>query len=110
MRPERVFISVMIAAFLLSGCITVGPDYKRPKVDTPDAWPGGKNAASVPVQWWRSYNDPVLDSMVEEALAHNTDLALAIARVDEARAVVGVGVTDKVPVITDGCGGALTRI
>ena len=85
MMPNRI-LTVVLTATLLFGCMTVGPDYRRPKIDTPDVWPGEKTEAPVPVQWWHSYNDPVLDKMIEEALAHNADLALAIARVDEARA------------------------
>lgn len=96
MRLDRIFTMVLISA-LFSGCITVGPDYRRPKIDTPDVWPGEKTAASVPMQWWRSYNDPVLDKMVEEALAHNTNLTLAIARVDEARATLGIARADQLP-------------
>src|SRR3990172_12834703 len=85
MMPNRI-LTVVLTATLLFGCMTVGPDYRRPKIDTPDVWPGEKTEAPVPVQWWHSYNDPVLDKMIEEALAHNAHLALAIARVDEARA------------------------
>jgi multidrug efflux system outer membrane protein len=88
----------------------LGPDYLRPKIDTPDLWPGEKTAASVPVQWWQSYNDPVLDRMVEEALAHNADLALAIARVAEARAQLGVTRADQLPGVSAGAGGSRNRI
>jgi len=96
MMFNRIFPAALIAA-LLSGCMTVGPDYRRPKIDTPDVWPGEKTAASMPVQWWKSYGDPVLGKMVEEALAHNSNLALAIARVDEARAQLGIARADQLP-------------
>jgi len=109
MMLDRVLVAAVIAA-LLSGCITVGPDYQRPKVDTPDIWPGEKTMEAVPVQWWRSYNDSVLDKMVEEALIQNTDFALAIARVDEARALLGVVRADQFPGVTAGVGASRNRI
>ena len=109
MRTNRIFTAMLIAP-LLSGCITVGPDYRRPNIDTPDVWPGEKSAASVPTAWWQSYNDPVLDRMVGEALSHNADLALAIARVDEARAQLGITRADQVPGVTAGAGGSRNRI
>ena len=109
MMPNRI-LTLAAIALLLSGCMMVGPDYRRPNIDTPDRWPGGETAASVPVQWWRTYNDPVLDRMVEEALAHNADLALAIARVDEARAQLGVSRADQFPGVSAGAGGSRNRI
>jgi multidrug efflux system outer membrane protein len=108
-------ISIRILALaavttLLFGCMTVGPDYRRPKIDTPDLWPGEKTAASVPAEWWRSYNDPVLDAMVDEALAHNSDLALAVARLDEARAQFGLARADQFPGVTANAGASRNRI
>lgn len=106
---NRLFTAALIAV-LLSGCITIGPDYQRPTIDTPDVWPGEKTAALVSVQWWRNYNDPVLDTMVEEALAHNADLALAIARVDEAHAQLGVARADRVPGVSANADASRSRI
>jgi outer membrane protein, multidrug efflux system len=108
MRPNRILM-LAAAATLLSGCITLGPDYRRPEIDTPDIWPGEKTADSVPAEWWRSYKDPVLDRMIEEALAHNADLALAIARVDEARAQLGVTRADQWPGVSAGAAGSRNR-
>lgn len=100
MIPRRIFSVTLIAA-LVSGCITLGPDYKRPAIDTPETWPASaatpSPASQAPAQWWRGYNDPALDAMTEEALAHNADLRLAIARVDEARAAVGIARADQYP-------------
>ncbi len=109
MISNRIFMAVLTAS-LLSGCMTVGPDYHRPKIDTPEVWPGEKTAASVSVQWWRSYSDPVLDKMIEEALAHNSDLTLAIARVDEARAQLGVARADQLPGVSANADTSRNRI
>jgi len=74
-------------AVLLAGC-TLGPAYERPAAELPAAWidapAQGVNAPAE--RWWTLYGDPALDKLVEEALIYNQDLALATARVDEARA------------------------
>ena len=96
MIPHRVLITALMAT-LLAGCVTLGPDYRRQTVDVPDAWPEPTTTASVPAEWWRGYQDPVLDAMIQEALGHNADLRLAVARVDEARASLGVARADQWP-------------
>jgi len=96
MMLHRVVIAAL-SSTLLAGCFTLGPDYRRQTVDVPDAWPEPMTTASVPAEWWRGYQDPVLDAMIQEALGHNADLRLAIARVDEARASLGVARADQWP-------------
>jgi multidrug efflux system outer membrane protein len=78
-------------AVLIAGC-AVGPDYRRPEVELPAAWQGApaEGVKGVRDRWWTLYADPVLDRLVEEALANNLDLALAAARVDEARALLRI--------------------
>jgi len=72
---------------LLGGC-TLGPAYERPAAELPAAWTGApaQGVKAPTARWWTLYNDPALDRLVEEALIHNQDLALAVARVDEVRA------------------------
>jgi multidrug efflux system outer membrane protein len=73
---------------VLTGC-AAQPDYQRPELELPQAW---KESAPRPAQaapWWRVYGDPGLERLVEEALAANSDVLAAAARVDEARAILG---------------------
>lgn len=78
---------------LLSGC-AVGPTYVAPAIEAPPAFLGGAaldgaagDAAHADlVSWWRSFDDPLLASLVERALAQNLDLQQASARVAQARA------------------------
>ena len=76
----------------LAGCAAVGPDYHRPDLDVPKAFaeppPSPSTLAAVPVDWWRLYRDPTLDRLVATGLAQGTDIRLAIARVEEAAALV----------------------
>ena len=79
--PWRGLVALALA-LAVAGC-TVGPDYVRPALDLP------ADGAAVPKladDWWRQFRDPELDRLEAEALAHNLDLAEAVARIDEARA------------------------
>src|SRR6266699_2790432 len=84
-------IAALGLAALLAGCAGLNPDYTRPAVDLPQAWRDapaeGVRAQDAP--WWKVYGDPVLDRLIEEALANNASVMLALARVDEARAARG---------------------
>ena len=86
---------------LLVGC-TVGPDYRRPEVTVPPTWrqadqPGVSPGVTVVTAWWQTFQDPVLDRLVQQAVAANLDLKVATARVREARALRGVTAADRVP-------------
>ena len=78
---------------LLSGC-TLGPDYLRPKVLIPDnhrgvvGVPAAESLADLP--WWELFRDPVLQELTRESLQHNFDLRIAAARVEQARAQIGI--------------------
>lgn len=77
----------LCVAVALGGC-SVGPDYVTPRMATPAKWStgtGNASAASLKA-WWRSFNDPVLDGLIDEAVAGNTDVATAKAKIREARA------------------------
>jgi len=73
---------------LLAGC-AVQPDYQRPALELPQAWQESAPRPAAAGPWWRVYGDPALDRMIGEALAGNTDVLVAAARVDEARALLG---------------------
>lgn len=80
-------VSVLAGVFLLGGCM-VGPDYERPAMDLPKAYPEPETGAATPVRsgWWKLYGDPTLDGLVASALDRNADIRLAVARIEEADA------------------------
>jgi len=80
-----------LVLFSLIGC-TVGPDYVRPEVDTPDEWRFAIEDASGTVNslWWEQFNDPVLDALINDALINNKDVRIAAARVEEFAARVDI--------------------
>lgn len=91
MFPSSIPTMRLIAAIslvALAGCATQ-PAYVRPAVELPAAWKESAPRFAGEGRWWTIYGDPGLERLVEEALAQNADLALAVARVDEARALLG---------------------
>src|SRR5690349_5069410 len=89
-------VAIALIIMLLQGC-TVGPDYKRPDMDLPRDFGVVQSTAPAAQQWWDLFNDPVLDKLEEEALAHNHDLAAAAQRIEQARAQLSVTRADQLP-------------
>ncbi|MDG0817815.1 efflux transporter outer membrane subunit [Bdellovibrio svalbardensis] len=99
---------------VLSAC-AVGPDYKRPDSAVPSTIPSMQSAEleqreKIDIGWWKLFNDPQLDEMVKQAFAHNLDLELALARVDEARASLGIAKADFFPSLDLGGRGGKFKI
>jgi multidrug efflux system outer membrane protein len=91
MKQVRQWLcSIIASAGLLAGC-AVGPDYRRPTTTPPDVFRGhtGSEAAAslADLPWWEAFRDPTLRELLQTALAHNYDLRIAVARVEEARAI-----------------------
>jgi len=80
---------VLVVTVLLAGCM-VGPDYTRPAIDAPKAFIYEvKDAADTAnTQWWKQFNDPVLDQLIAEALANNLNVKVAVANVEQAAGVL----------------------
>jgi len=105
-------LSILGFAFLLAACAGLKPDYTKPAVDLPAGW---RDAPADGVQardarWWKVYGDPVLDRLVDEALAHNANVMLAIARVDEARAALLATSADQRPQVSASANRSRTRV
>jgi outer membrane protein, multidrug efflux system len=97
-------VALLLPACLLAAC-AVGPDYKRPELALPESWPQQQDAAaqkanSADEQWWHLYADATLDQLEEEALAHNSDIQVAAARVLEVRAQLGIAQADQFPTVS----------
>ena len=87
--------AAVAAAFALAGCMSLAPPYQAPALELPADQPlaGPANAP----RWWTTSGDPVLAALVEEALAHNRDLLVAAARIEQARAALGLARADQLP-------------
>lgn len=99
-------------ALLLTAC--AGPRPAIPpaaEVAPPTQWRDGREGSDVAVdaRWWRSYGDAALSGLVEEALGQNTDIAIAAARVEEARAQFAAARGTRMPQVQGVGTGGRTR-
>jgi len=71
-----------------AGC-TVGPNYRRPAVEVPTAFPSASNLGDTnslaDLPWWGLFKDPVLQDLIHTALTNNYDLRMAVQRLEQAR-------------------------
>ncbi|MCB1958161.1 MAG: efflux transporter outer membrane subunit [Rhodocyclaceae bacterium] len=110
--PMRLGRALLPAALLslLAACATPGATPPRPVIDLPLAWPA-QEGAEVPLDahWWRLFEDPALDALVDEALAANGDLAIAAERIEQARLQAGIVDTDRYPSVSGGASSTRNR-
>jgi multidrug efflux system outer membrane protein len=101
-RIARVPLAAAVALIALAGCVQ-GPDYHRPTFAAPQtfrAQVSPTEAASFADQpWWDVFGDPALQDLIHSALKNNYDLQVAVARIEQARALVDVAVSEGRPQI-----------
>jgi multidrug efflux system outer membrane protein len=83
---------VALPAVAIAGCM-VGPDYKKPDTPVPNEFRSAQitpaDATSfADLPWWSVFNDPVLQALINEAVANNHDLQVAVSRIEQARSQV----------------------
>jgi NodT family efflux transporter outer membrane factor (OMF) lipoprotein len=93
-RVAAVRTGIAAAALVLASC-AVGPSYRTPKPDVPNRFASSTQAASSAAaaspavvdlaNWWKSLNDPELDSLVDRAVKNNLDIEVALVRLQQAR-------------------------
>lgn len=88
-----------VLLIFIAACKTVGPDYQKPAVAVPDALYGAAATTEsiADAQWFDVFSDPVLRSLIEEALRNGYDVRIATARVEEARARYGIAGAARLP-------------
>ena len=98
-------IALLILGIVLASCRTVGPRYIKPPVPTPDTFRGADpDTAAEPssladLKWFDVFKDVALQELIQTALVQNYDLRDAVARVDAARANLGITRADQFPTI-----------
>ena len=96
---RRILLSsLVLVALSLLGCATPPPP-QAPKVEVPKAWKETAPRFAEDGRWWRIYQDAELEKLVDEALAKNSDLLIAAARVEEARALVADAKGQQMPTV-----------
>jgi len=110
MRNVRQQVALGVLLCSLGGCM-VGPDYVRPEAAVNESWIEGESDARVKRdaaqerEWWKSLNDPVLDSLVEAARNQNLSLRAAGVRVLQSMAARGISVGQLFPQVQELNGG-----
>jgi multidrug efflux system outer membrane protein len=104
-KKSTPLVYAMLAAMLMSGC--AAPAFQQPPVETPagfkeaaenDRWKIAQPSEAQPRgEWWKAFNDPALDRLINDAAIANQNLAASAARVKQARALAGVAQADRTP-------------
>jgi len=90
---------ILLCVLALSGCVNL-PEMKPLKTELPSTWAAAEAAQpadNIAADWWKAYQDPVLDALMAEALQYNRDLQLAAARIEEARGNLGMTDANRYP-------------
>jgi NodT family efflux transporter outer membrane factor (OMF) lipoprotein len=108
---RRSVYGLVVAIFLVTGCTLVGPDFVKPEAPLEKEWLKARDAAiktqtSDYKDWWTVFNDPILNSLVENAYQQNLPLQISGLRILQARAQLGVVVGNLYPQLQQGRGGA----
>ena len=101
--PRRLALALAAAALALAGCASMAPPHETPALPVPARYAApDTDAAAVAAAGtgWRDYfNDPSLQALIEQALAHSRELRATALRVDEARALYGIQRADLLPTL-----------
>jgi outer membrane protein TolC len=97
----RTFL-LFVVAIALAGCISLGPDFETPESEVAAQWVAAADdrvsSDSVDyAEWWKIFEDPVLESLIAQTYEQNPALQIAGLRVLEARAIVGFAVGTLYP-------------
>ena len=99
-RVTKGYLSAVLAPLLMNAC-TVGPEYKKPEITPPSnfrtqtAESGAQSIGDMP--WQSIFSDKALQTLIAESLANNNDLRVAVARIQQARAMVEVARSQGIP-------------
>ena len=113
---KKLVVAMPLAIAVLTGC-TVGPNYKRPKIETPPTYRGltpeeaaRADATSLAEEkWWEVFHDEQLQALIKTALQQNYDVRIAATRILEAQARLGITRADQFPTVTAGASSTNTR-
>jgi multidrug efflux system outer membrane protein len=104
---KHLLTIILCCSLVLPGC-AVGPDYERPMVETPDTWriTSIEATATANIAWWKQFQDPVLNELINTALLENNDIRIAAARMEQFMAQVEITMSSFYPQVGYGLGGS----
>lgn len=110
---NSIFKTTSLLLFiLLAGCKSVGTEYQRPEVTLPEQFSEATTAinSQISSDWWTLYQDQTLNDLVTKALQNNTDIKLAVARIEEADAVAREVGAALLPQVDVNAAGSYSRV
>ena len=104
-------LPVVAIGLLVVGC-AAGPDFQRPQLAMPTAFPYAFTGGEQPIasDWWTLYGDGTLNMLVVEAIKQNSDIKIAAAQIEEAEALLGQANSSIFPEIDLGAGATRSRV
>ena len=110
LRGRGLLAGVAVAALFLSACTNVGPDFEQPEGPEFEGWLESADERIAPDagdhrEWWKNFNDPALEALIQHAYRNNPTLEIAGLRVYEGRANLGIASGFKYPQIQRLSGG-----
>ena len=95
-------LGLIFFPLMIGGCATVGPDFKTPEAEVAEEWQEEQDSKirsdnRDDRDWWKAFNDPVLDNLVESAYQQNLPLQKAGIRIFEARAQLAIAIGSQYP-------------
>lgn len=102
LRQGKMWPFLLLLTMLLTACTTLGPDFVKPTAPVEEKWmetedPQVKAESADHSAWWKVFNDPVLDNLIEIASEQNLSLRVAGLRILESRALLGIAVGLQYP-------------
>jgi multidrug efflux system outer membrane protein len=106
-RFRKRLLATLLTAGLATAC-TLGPNYRKPSVQIPTAYPNrqvqAKAMSYADLPWWQVFQDPVLQSLIRTALEQNFDLQVATEHINAARAQLGLARASQFPQVEANAG------
>jgi outer membrane protein, multidrug efflux system len=105
MKPYLKTLYSMVLLVMLPSCAVLGVDYKRPDSNLPESYKGQEEHSKdvvyveAPNEWWTLYKEPTLDVLIESAFKQNTNIQLAVARIEEADARMREAGASVLPIV-----------
>ncbi len=113
-RFSKLWPALLLVTTLHTGCTMIGPDFLRPSTKVSEQWlevndPRIETAPATYREWWKAFNDPVLEDLIQTAYQQNLSLRIAGVRVFEARAQLGIAIGEFYPQAQQALGSANTN-
>lgn len=106
------YMSMVLVSFLMSGCVSLAPEYERPSAPVPSTWKmdvNESNQSVLELSWKAFIRDERLSRVVAQSLEQSRDLRKAVANIEAARAMYRVQRSNEFPTLAADASGAKAR-